>query len=95
MDSVRPSVVIDKDKCTECRQCEADCMLLQYLGYSNIEDAPGECCNFCGHCIAACEFDAITHFTLDKKMLIPAGELPTAEQMLNLIHQRRSLRTYR
>lgn len=95
MNPFKSVVSIDKDKCVECNHCEADCILPRYFGFPSIEEAPGELCYLCGHCVAACEYDAITHTTLNKEDFIPAGDLPTPEQMLNLIRFRRSLRTYK
>lgn len=88
-------VFIDKEECIDCKRCEANCMLVQYLGFDSIEEAPLESCNLCGHCIAACKNAAITHAVLKTDQILPAGDIPTSEEMLNLIRVRRSFRTYK
>jgi ferredoxin len=63
--------------------------------YPNWNDI--ELCISCGHCVAICPKDAISHFEIKKNHLyeINTGFLPDYEQVSELIKARRSIRVFK
>jgi nitroreductase/NAD-dependent dihydropyrimidine dehydrogenase PreA subunit len=87
-------IAIDKDKCIECHRCLDACPLVRFVGFASIEDQlAGYTCLQCGGCIAVCPQDAIT--IGDLPPAIPAGEIPSSGEALNLIKARRSVRAFK
>lgn len=93
-DQTAAFVVIDREKCSNCKACEAHCPLIRFLGISSIEEVPLKSCQLCGHCIAACKNNAITHSRLRNEDLTVSGKIPKSDAVLNLIKARRYHRTF-
>ncbi|MBN1812470.1 MAG: nitroreductase family protein [Anaerolineae bacterium] len=100
--SAKPSVLtgdpvrieIDKDKCIECHRCLDACPLVRFVGFASIEDQFARyICLRCGGCMAICPQGAIT--ISDLPPAIPAGEVPSSDEVLNLIKARRSVRAFK
>ena len=93
---------IDKEKCSNCKQCIPECG----RGYFYV-DKDGEVifneklgiCNICGHCIAICPEDAILTKDLDDIETFPGIDSPEtiveSEKILRLIRAKRSIRRYK
>ena len=67
---------IDKDKCTNCKQCIQECgrgyFYLGEEGQVLFNDTLG--CNICGHCIAICPEEAILTKGLEDVESVNSGE---------------------
>ena len=93
-------IVIDREKCLRCGKCVKDCMV-KAIGMDDGSGLPvmtadgGKICIDCQHCLAVCPVGAISVNGVSPEECRPAGELPSAEKMLNLISQRRSIRRFR
>ncbi len=90
---------VDKEKCTLCGLCVADCPAKIVVMVGNVPMVPPEkepLCYKCQHCLAVCPTGAVSIFGLDPADSIPiAGGFPTAQQMEALIKGRRSVRCYK
>ena len=89
---------IDQQKCICCARCVAVCPAEIFIKVNakNITVENIEKCIECGHCVAICPTDAVCHttFTAEKVHSITLSELPTSDQLLDLIKIRRSNRTF-
>lgn len=91
-------VGIDKDNCTNCKQCIRECG----RGYFYIGDE-GQVlfnntvgCNICGHCISICPENAIITKDLEDVESIDPGEIIVeSKQLFKLIRSKRSIRCYK
>ncbi|MCK4286861.1 MAG: hypothetical protein KAX18_11690, partial [Candidatus Lokiarchaeota archaeon] len=70
---------IDKDKCSNCKQCIQECG----RGYFSVNENGDvlfneklKTCNICGHCIAVCPEDAIITKDLDDVETFPGIDSP-------------------
>lgn len=54
-------LTIDQDKCIHCHLCEKACFLTRFCGFDSLEGAAEQYCIGCGHCVAVCPRQAITH----------------------------------
>jgi ferredoxin len=91
--------VVNKQTCTKCGQCIADCpamIILMEEGYPSIAADRESACYKCQHCFAVCPVGAISIFGLDPEQSkhLP-GDLPSAGQMETLIKGRRAVRNYK
>jgi len=91
--------VVDKETCTECGLCEADC-LAQIIklteGFPTIAPDKEALCYKCQHCFAICPSGSISIFGLDPDQSRPlAGNWPESDRLEILIKGRRSIRNYR
>jgi nitroreductase/NAD-dependent dihydropyrimidine dehydrogenase PreA subunit len=89
-------VTINFSNCTRCNCCVKVCPSEIFNAQENqppqISDE--ELCIKCGHCVAACNSNAVVHekFPPEKVHPIAFSQLPTPEQMLSLVRKRRSNR---
>ncbi|OGS36349.1 MAG: hypothetical protein A3J82_08870, partial [Elusimicrobia bacterium RIFOXYA2_FULL_69_6] len=89
----------DPAKCTQCGLCVQVC----FLNYEKGPDGkvrPKEelaCCAACGHCLAVCPADAISHPLLPQGAGEPLRESdrPSYEQYLGFLKMRRSRREFK
>lgn len=93
---------IDKNACTACGNCVAECPLMiiampdKETGPIPVKNADALCID-CGHCVAVCPHDALDH------RCGSPGDLPLVDKNARLdpvmaeqfLRQRRSIRTYR
>jgi len=91
---------VDKEKCTQCGQCEGDCpsriIVLNDGGYPAISPDKEPSCLRCEHCLAVCPAAAISIFGFrpeDSTSL--EGHFPDPVELETLIAGRRSVRRYR
>lgn len=86
-------ITIDKEKCIECHRCFEACPLVRAVGFKSIEDElAGYICLQCGGCISVCPQSAVS--VSDLPPATPVGEIPSGDQVLNLIKARRSVRDF-
>ncbi len=91
-------VEIDSAKCKGCGFCLDVCQNYVFaLGEEQgVKVRYPEQCTICGHCVAICPENAVTHQEMpaDKFQDLPAIDIPS-EQMRNLLLSRRSIRAYK
>lgn len=93
------NISIDPARCTQCGLCAEVC----FLNYENGEDGKVRpkgkmvCCAACGHCLAVCPADAISHPLLKAGSCEPLRESdrPSYEQYLGFLKMRRSRREFK
>ena len=91
---------VDESRCVRCGLCIRDCApaILEFdpeSGFPRVIPGSEPGCTRCQHCLAVCPRGAVTVFGRDPEKSLPGGEGPTPEEMLNLIANRRSFRSYR
>lgn len=91
---------VDKEKCVHCGMCADDCAskIIEFdrNGFPLIKSENENACMKCQHCLAICPAGAIS--VCGKKPEdsdICDENLPSDEQVLNLIQHRKSIRNYR
>jgi nitroreductase/NAD-dependent dihydropyrimidine dehydrogenase PreA subunit len=91
-------ITVDTDLCKRDGACVAVCP----SGFIalNEEKFPEEVadrqCIFCGHCVAVCAYDALTHTGLPQETLLPAAkELPVPAMIDSFLMGRRSVREFK
>lgn len=93
------AIIIDKSKCTNCMLCSKVC----FLNYQNGDDNKPHTleqpmmCAACGHCVAVCPTQAISHPSLDTRGFEPIDESkrPSYEQFTSFLKMRRSRREFK
>ena len=86
-------LTIDQDKCIHCHLCEKACFLTRFCGFDSLEGAAEQYCIGCGHCVAVCPRQAITHSGV--KSTDPIGPVPGEAEVLNLLMKTRSVRHFK
>lgn len=86
-------LTIDPDKCIHCHLCEKACFLTRFCGFDSLEGAAEQYCIGCGHCVAVCPRQAITHSGVKSTELI--GPVPGEAEVLNLLMKTRSVRHFK
>lgn len=86
-------LTIDQDKCIHCHLCEKACFLTRFCGFDALEGAAEQYCIDCGHCVAVCPRQAITHAKV--KNTEPIGPIPDKAELLNLLMKNRSVRHFK
>ena len=90
---------VDRNKCIKCGACSSDCIVK--IIKRDTEDFPyvpaelDKFCINCQHCLAICPTGAITCNGVTAAQCPPIGNVPSPENMLNLLRQRRSIRRYK
>lgn len=92
-------VTIDSERCTKCGDCVLTCPAIIFA--QTEKDAiphfvHEELCISCGHCVAVCPEGAITHADFPEGAVKPIIEemIPSAEQILEALRMRRSIRVF-
>jgi nitroreductase/NAD-dependent dihydropyrimidine dehydrogenase PreA subunit len=93
-----PQIAIDTTLCKKDGACVAVCparfLALDAAGIPQ-EVVDGHCIH-CGHCVAVCKSQAITHSGLEPEPMLPLPqELPTPAALDGLLRSRRSIRAFR
>lgn len=91
-------IIVDTKLCKRDGACIAVCpsrtLTLNENGFP--EETPDSACILCGHCVAVCACDALTHTGLPKEAFLPVSkELPTPAMMEGLLMSRRSVRAFK
>jgi nitroreductase/NAD-dependent dihydropyrimidine dehydrogenase PreA subunit len=74
--------------------CPAGVLILNQKGFP--EEVPESNCIFCGHCVAVCPHDALTHTGLPQEPFLPVSKnLPTPAVIDNFLNGRRSVREFK
>lgn len=92
-------LTIDQEKCVTCGECISDCplMVLEFdgAGYPVVAEGKEDNCINCQHCLAVCPTAALSIHGVDPEKSLPLDNLPTGEQMEQLMKGRRSVRRYK
>lgn len=93
------NISINSETCIKCGSCVAVCpayIFNQSAPRTPISIASPENCIECGHCVDVCPTNSINHESFPKEKLheIDYKNMPTPEQLMNLLHARRSNRTF-
>lgn len=87
---------LDKEKCVKCGLCARDCSTKAIkIGDDGYPYSDKECGFACQHCLAICPVGAISVYGKNSEESVKNENRPTAEQMENLIKNRRSCRQYK
>ena len=92
--------IIDRDRCTACGECAADCparIIALEGGIPCIAPDREERCYRCLHCFAVCPTGALSILgrNPDEETELLPGALPSPQAMETLLRGRRSVRRYR
>jgi nitroreductase/NAD-dependent dihydropyrimidine dehydrogenase PreA subunit len=91
-------IKVNADLCTRDSVCVAVCPsgFLAINKEGHPEEVAGGRCIFCGHCVAACDYNALTHSGLPREALLPASEnLPAPALIDGFLNSRRSVREFK
>jgi nitroreductase/NAD-dependent dihydropyrimidine dehydrogenase PreA subunit len=90
-------IVVDQKLCIACGACIDLCTarVFQMVAGNTEAMAPEECW-LCGHCVAACPSDAITHreYPIEACPSLDADALPALDQLVAAFRERRSARVF-
>lgn len=86
-----------EERCSSCGLCVKDCVSGVWQEIDNQPQiAAPDYCNLCGHCVAVCPNEAITHSALDATQIKKLEKnLPDPAVYREIIRGRRSIRRYR
>ena len=97
-----PVVEVNPDLCKRCFACTETCPVSAFAkkdkeSIPDILDANLQFCLLCGHCAAICPAGAITHDSFPPDSIVPARKelLPSAEQVIEMLRMRRSIREFK
>lgn len=86
-------ITINEEKCHHCNRCLDACPITQCFGFKSLEEQGlRDLCMQCGACVAICPHEAIVIEGL--LAASPVASIPSDDEMLNLIRQRRSVRAF-
>ncbi len=93
-------ITIDTDVCKKDGICALVCpkgIFVQREKLTIPELIAEETCSACGHCVAICRHSAISHseFPATTTRAIQFEQMPTTDQVLELLKSRRSIRAFR
>jgi nitroreductase/ferredoxin len=93
--------IINESRCTRCGTCAQDCpvRIIQQVGREipRIQPEAESQCLQCQHCLAICPTGALSILgrNPEDSLRVTPEQLPTGEQMINLVRSRRSIRRYK
>jgi ferredoxin len=92
-------IKINKEACVKCGRCARVCpphIFMQLEKRAPIRIVRPDNCILCGHCVDVCPAKAIEHSEIpyEKVHKINYHNMPSPDQLMNLIHARRSNRTF-
>ena len=95
-----PNIIINPDLCTRCGNCVVTCpetIFAQAEKGALPVTVHEEICISCGHCVAICPENAIAHPDFPEGSVHPLTPelIPSAEQVLEMLRARRSLRLFK
>ncbi len=93
------TISINTDSCIKCGKCTKVCpphIFMQLEKLTPVRVVKADNCILCGHCVDVCPKAAIEHseISYEKVHKIDYHNMPSAEQLMNLMHARRSNRTF-
>lgn len=91
-------LAIDRDTCTRCKACVRDCpaYVIEFDETTGPVEAHPECCISCGHCVAVCPVNAITHEAFPAGAYVPVKEHGISiDAFTTMCTQRRSTRRFK
>lgn len=93
-------ITIDRDKCNSCGNCVNICPfgIVRFVEGSEIPTEVGlENCMACGQCAASCPTGALSHSAFPAGTInrTEKGNLPSLEQVMELLRDRRSVRAFK
>jgi nitroreductase/NAD-dependent dihydropyrimidine dehydrogenase PreA subunit len=91
-------ISVDTNLCKQDGACVEVCppRILSLNSERHPEMIDEERCIFCGHCVAVCPSDALTHAGLPDSPFLPAStEIPSPETMDGFLVSRRSVREFK
>jgi nitroreductase/NAD-dependent dihydropyrimidine dehydrogenase PreA subunit len=90
-------ISVEEERCTRCGACVAVCGTTRVfeLGDRAAEVVRPEECWLCGHCVAVCPVDAVHHPQCVVDHCPPIEALPSYEELVWALRERRSLRVFR
>ena len=90
---------IDEAKCLKCKACVNDCIVKVLTvgdnGFPRVRPEDERFCLNCQHCLAVCPVGAVECHGVMADQATAIGPLPSSENMMNLLCQRRSIRQYK
>lgn len=94
-----PTIQIDPSRCVHCGKCVQDCLAKILVIHSDgipefVPDGASRCFR-CQHCLAICPTGAFSWSGKRPEESDRPGPLPSSDLMINLVRQRRSIRSYR
>jgi len=96
--TVMVDIMFDAEKCIQCGACVAACPASVFAQeQKRVPEVVQEAlCIACGHCVAVCPVDAVAHSAFPEGTVVPVDSdlLPSAEQTLELMRSRRSVRVF-
>lgn len=98
MSSESTVLFFDHSKCTRCGLCLGECLggilLKNADGFPELSPKNAKYCIGCGHCFAVCPAGAVSFHGRLPEQAPALGRIPSADEMVNLLRQRRSCRHY-
>ncbi len=90
-------ISVDTNLCKGDGACVAVCPArVLALGEKGFPEEVAANCILCGHCVAVCPHDALTHSGLPREPFMPVGrKLPDSEMIDNFLMSRRSVREFK
>ena len=97
--TVMVDIMFDAEKCIQCGACVAACPAAVFAQeQKRVPEVVQEAlCIACGHCVAVCPVDAVAHSAFPEGTVISVASdlMPSAEQTLELLRSRRSVRVFK
>ena len=91
------NITVDSSKCNGCMLCMQVCMLGNFEPGDDkkVHPAEGLSCFACGHCVAVCPTQALTHIALTPCEPLDENARPSYDQFLEFLKMRRSRREFK
>jgi nitroreductase/NAD-dependent dihydropyrimidine dehydrogenase PreA subunit len=97
-----PVIEVNPDLCKRCFTCTEVCPIMIFEkkdkeSIPDILDDNLQFCLLCGHCAAVCPAGAIAHDSFPPGSIVPVRKemLPSAEQVIEMLRMRRSVREFK
>lgn len=96
---MQSSITLNAGQCIKCSVCVLTCPMGVYIQKATgqvPEIVDSQLCVACGQCVMVCPKDAVDHsaFTRDKVQSVSRSNLPSVEEVTELLRTRRSVRVF-